>query len=109
MGVGPSGEWRLAGQAPLAVADTPVSGIAGISGEATPAANLRGIGLAVPAGDTSIDLALPNAEASDTYAVIVRLSWIASHAVTHTTAQEFTVEWDRPAPAGARLDWILVR
>ena len=109
LGVGPAGSFAITGAAPLAVAGKPVAAVAGLSGDATPAANLRGVGVGVPAGSTSLEVALSRPEASDTYAVIVRPSWIASHAVTRTDTRGFTVEFDRPAPADARIDWLLVR
>jgi len=36
-------------------------------------------------------------------------TWLSSRAVTARTADGFRVEFDRPAPEGATLDWMLVR
>ena len=107
--VSAAGILAIGGAAPLAITGGPVAAVAGLSGDATPAANLRGIGVTVPAGSTSLEVALPRPEASDFYAVIVRPSWITSHAVTRTTVGSFTVEFDSPAPTDARIDWLLVR
>ncbi len=81
----------------------------GLSGDDKPAKNLRGKNIAVKAGATSIDIALPNAEADGEYAVFLELTWLTNRAVTKRTAEGFTVTFDKAAPADGKLDWMIVR
>jgi hypothetical protein len=39
----------------------------------------------------------------------LELSWLTDRAVAEKTADGFTVTFAKPAPAGAKLDWMLVR
>jgi hypothetical protein len=81
----------------------------GLSATGTPAANLRGIDLAVPAGGTLVQVAFPRAEADAAYAVSLTPSWLTQVAVSAKAPQGFTVQFGTAAPAGATLDWVLVR
>ncbi|MBI2195192.1 MAG: hypothetical protein HYU36_24700 [Planctomycetes bacterium] len=87
----------------------PVNGVQGISGSTTPANNLRGKNLPVQAGNTTVRVSFPRPEADADYAVFVEQSWLSSRAVRDQTAEGFSVEFDRPAPEGARLHWMIVR
>jgi hypothetical protein len=82
---------------------------AGLSGEAAPARNLRGKNIPVPAGATELAVAFPVAEADGDYSVFVEQNWLGNRAVTAQTAQGFTVAFDKSAPAGAKLHWLIVR
>ena len=75
----------------------------------TPAKNLRGKNVSVKTGETKITVAFPIAEADENYAVFVEQNWLTNRAVVRKEATGFTVEFERPAPKDARLDWILVR
>ncbi len=86
-----------------------VQGVRGLSGTEQPAANLRGIGLAVPAGATQFDVTFPRAEADAAYAISVTPSWLTALAVPQQTAKGFTVQFATAAPEGATLHWVLVR
>lgn len=86
-----------------------VSGVGGLSGDATPARNLRGKNVPVGAGQTSVRVKLPHPEADADYAVFVEQSWIANRAISEKTAEGFTVTFDKNAPEKATLDWMLVR
>jgi hypothetical protein len=81
----------------------------GLSADAVPAHNLRGKGVAVPAGSTELTVTFPTAEADAAYAVFVEQTWLANRAITAKTPTGFTVQFASPAPAGATLDWLLVR
>jgi hypothetical protein len=82
----------------------------GISATETPANNLRGINVSVPAGTASLDITLPVAEWDVTYAVSVTCSWATTTAVTAKGTTGFTVALGTPPPAaGGTLDWLLVR
>ncbi|NDC62997.1 MAG: hypothetical protein EBZ59_03210 [Planctomycetia bacterium] len=81
----------------------------GLSGGETPARNLRGKGVAVKAGASEATIAFPAAEADGDYAVFLELTWLTNRAVTRRTAEGFTVTFDKPAPADAKLDWMIVR
>ncbi|MCG3150150.1 MAG: hypothetical protein PCFJNLEI_03628 [Verrucomicrobiae bacterium] len=82
---------------------------AGLSGDRTPARNLRGKNVAVNAGDTRVTVAFPVAEADGEYAVFLEQNWISNRAVVKKDASGFTVEFEKPAPGTARLDWLVVR
>ncbi|OPZ81322.1 MAG: hypothetical protein BWY76_03069 [bacterium ADurb.Bin429] len=127
MGVSNNGDlelwWRTRGYkgevggVDLAGADlVEVSGLAGnratefyAIGGAGKAANFRGVQVAVPQGAESFTVTFPTAEKDGAYAVTVSPSWMTAHAVTERTAAGFTVRFNRPAPAGATVDWMLVR
>lgn len=84
-------------------------GAAGLSGEAMPARNLRGKDIPVKAGETRLTVTFPNEEADASYAVFIEQSWLSNRAIIKKEAKGFTVEFEKPAPAEARLDWFLVR
>jgi hypothetical protein len=48
-------------------------------------------------------------EVDDAFTVVVSLSWPAASAISRQTATGFTVDFGRPAPANATLDWALIR
>ena len=81
----------------------------GLSGSTAPARNLRGKNVKVAAGATSATVAFPAAEADADYAAFVETSWLADRAVAEKAASGFTVQFARPAPDGATLDWMIVR
>lgn len=86
-----------------------VSGVAGLSGESQPAKNLRGKNLAIKSEATIIQVKFPQAESDDDYAVFLELSWLTERAITQKTADGFTVTFSKPAPNGAKLDWMILR
>lgn len=81
----------------------------GLSGDDKPSRNLRGKNIAVKAGQTSVEVAFPAAEADEDFAVFVEQSWITNRAIVKKAAGGFTVQFEKPAPEGAKLDWMLVR
>ncbi len=81
----------------------------GLSATEKPARNLRGIAAKVPAGATSFNVAFPQPEPDVTYAVFVEQSWLTARAVTEQTEKGFKVAFDKPAPEGATLHWLVVR
>jgi hypothetical protein len=108
---GPPGGLDLAGQG--------LSSLGGLAGakqadyyappDAPKANNFRQVKAPVPAGARSFVVTFPTPEADEKYAVVVSPSWMTNHAVTKVGPGGFTVEFDRPAPAGGTLDWMLVR
>ncbi len=86
-----------------------VQGIRGLSATDKPAANLRGMDIAIPAGATEFALAFPTPETDAAYAVSVTPSWMTALCVPTKTDKGFTVQFATPAPAGAKLDWVIVR
>jgi hypothetical protein len=82
---------------------------AGISATATPARNLRGIQVPVPAGATTLDIVFVQPEADAAYSLTVQPNWFTLDRVATRTATGFTVEFQTAAPAGATLDWQLLR
>jgi hypothetical protein len=109
LGVDEFGIFRQQGNAPIALSQTPMTQVGGLSTTQTKAANLSGCGVAVPAGKTVFHFALPVAEPDRAYVVTVRPSWITNYAVTKQTKDGVEVEFDRPAPKDAKLDWLLIR
>ena len=78
-------------------------------GDAQPARNLRGKNVAVTANATSLQVKFPTAEADSDYAVFIEQTWLGARAITDKTPEGFTITFDKPAPANAKLDWMLVR
>jgi hypothetical protein len=87
----------------------PASGLTGLSGDATPARNLRGKNIPVKAGERSIQIRFPQPEADPDYAVFVEQTWLTNRAITDKTAEGFTVTFADDAPEHASIDWMLVR
>jgi len=83
--------------------------VQGLSGTDQPAANLRGINLAVTEGAQEYQVRFAQPEQDAHYAVSVTPSWMTNLCVPEKTANGFTVQFSTPAPAGARMDWIVVR
>jgi hypothetical protein len=86
-----------------------VSGVTGLSGDAKPAKNLRGKNVAVAANAATLHVKFPVAEADADYAVFLEQSWLGARAITEKTSTGFTVTFEKPAPAKATVDWMLVR
>jgi hypothetical protein len=86
-----------------------VSGVAGLSGDAKPARNLRGKSVAVAAGEKSVRIRFGEAESDGDYAVFVEQSWITTRAVSDKTPDGFTITFATAAPEKGTLDWMLVR
>lgn len=85
------------------------SAVTGLSGDAQPARNLRGKNLAVPTNAASVKVKFPTPEADADYAVFLEQSWLGARAITDKTPEGFTITFDKPAPAKATVDWMLVR
>ncbi|MCE9608557.1 MAG: hypothetical protein K8U03_27035 [Planctomycetia bacterium] len=86
-----------------------VTSVAGLSGDDKPARNLRGKNVAVANAETSVRIKFATAEADGDYAVFVEQSWLGNRAISEKGPEGFTVTFDKPAPANATLDWMLVR
>jgi hypothetical protein len=84
-------------------------GAAGLSADVQPARNLRGKNVPVKEGATSASIVFSFEEIDASYAVFVEQNWIANRAVTRKDPRGFTVQFEKPAPDGARLDWMIVR
>ena len=81
----------------------------GLSADATPARNLRGKNVVIEHGATSITITFAVPESDENYAVFVDQNWLTGRAVTTKLPTGFTVEFEKPAPAGAKFDWMIVR
>ncbi|QDU30400.1 hypothetical protein ETAA8_55400 [Anatilimnocola aggregata] len=102
-----TGEFQLAGGG--LNSGGAVSGVAGLSGDDRAAMNLRGKNLVVAGEATTLKVKFPRPEADGDYAVFLELSWLTERAVSDKTAEGFTVTFAKPAPANAKLDWMIVR
>jgi len=65
----------------------------------------HGLGVTNPATRSRVSSVSPTA----TKVLIVEQSWLGNRAISDKTADGFTVTFDKPAPSGATLDWMLVR
>jgi len=101
------GGFALAG-GPTAVDALNVSAEGGISAGALPARNLRGIGVAVRENRTELTVSFQRPEADAAYALHVQPSWFTA-VTAEKTESGFTARFEKPAPANAKIDWILVR
>jgi len=87
----------------------PIS-VTGLSADnKTPSRNLRGKDVAVPAGAMSVPIIFVNEEADASYAVFVEQNWLGIRAITKKETKGFTIQFEKPAPADAKLDWMIVR
>lgn len=86
-----------------------VSGVAGLSGESTPARNLRGKNVRVEAGKSSLHVRFTQPESDAEYAVFVEQSWLTNRAISDKTSKGFTITFSSVAPDNATIDWLLVR
>ncbi len=86
-----------------------LTAVSGLSGTKTPAKNLRGIAVPVPAGVRQVVVPFPHREADANYAIFVQPNWLTAHAVSGRTESGFTVEFAQPSASGAHLHWMLVR
>lgn len=102
-----SGDFALRGGA-TTVAGLRVEPAGGISAGDQPARNLRGIAVPVADGATELTVTFPRPEADVRYALHAQPSWFTA-AIVEKTPTGFTVRFEKPAPAGATLDWILIR
>jgi hypothetical protein len=110
LGVENDGGFLLSSRAPLNLQGQSLTQVAGIApNPKEKASNLRGRAVPVPAGAARLRVTFQKPEIDKTYTVVVRGNWIANHAVTLQDAAGFTVEFDRPAPANAALDWMLTQ
>jgi hypothetical protein len=71
--------------------------------------NFRALDVPVEPGKKSLRVTFAKAESSADYTVIARPSWITNHAIKELSAEGFTVIFDRPAPTGATINWLLTR
>ncbi len=83
--------------------------VAGLSASSTPAKNLRGIDVPVPEGVTEWTVTFATAEEDAEYAVTIQPNWMTMDRTVDKQAEGFTVAFSAPAPAGAALDWHLLR
>jgi hypothetical protein len=81
----------------------------GVSADKEPSHNLRGKNVPVKAGETTVAVAFPVEEADPDYAVFIEQSWLSNRAVVKKESKGFTVQFEKPAPDEAKLDWMIVR
>ncbi len=86
-----------------------LQGLRGLSGSEKPAMNLRGINVPVPEGAQELTVDFPTPESDAAYAVNITPTWLTAFCVAKKTEKGFTVQFATPAPAGASLDWVIVR
>jgi hypothetical protein len=87
----------------------PVTAVRGISGSTIAARNLCGKNIAVAVGKRSFAVKFSEVETDADYAVLIEQSWFANRAVANKRKTGFTVVFDKPAPRGATIDWMIIR
>jgi hypothetical protein len=101
--------YRLAGAKSIDMANASIIQVGGLSDSSQPAANLRGINIAVGSGMNSIDVTFPIEESDTAYGIQVTPSWPTTAAVTAKNTTGFTVWFGTPPSEGDMFDWFLVR
>jgi len=81
----------------------------GLSADEKPARNLRGKNVPIKTGEMTVEVAFATAELDGDYAVFIEQNWISNRAVVKKDAKGFTVQFEKPAAAGAAIDWMIVR
>jgi hypothetical protein len=102
-----SGEFQLQGNGLRT--NGPITAAAGLSGDATPARNLRGKNVRMEEKAASLRIQFPTAEKDGDYAVFVEQSWLTQRAISDKGPAGFTITFGTPAPAEAKVDWFIVR
>ena len=82
---------------------------AGLSATTTPAKNLSAINVKVTAGALEHKVLFKQPEDNAAYGILVDCSWLTQKGVVSKTKNGFKVTFGTGAPAGATLDWLLVR
>ncbi len=109
MEVSEAGGMILSGGASLALANEPLTRSMGLSAGTDAARSLRGVGVRLVPGARQAAIVFERPEPDAAFAIVVSLSWPAEKAVPKQSPAGFTVEFSRPAPTGATLDWTLIR
>jgi hypothetical protein len=81
----------------------------GLSATVAAAKNLRGIDVAVTAGDRLVVVNFAEPEPDARYSLCVQPNWLTAAAVTEKRPGGFRVEFSEAAPADATIDWQLIR
>lgn len=68
-----------------------------------------GVKVAVPATATTLALVWGSTESDPNYGVLVTPSWLTTVRVTGRTSLGCTVDFGTAAPAGATIDYLVVR
>ncbi len=87
----------------------PVTEVAGLSGDKTQARNLRGKNVPVDEKAEKFSIKFDHPEADGDYAVFIEQSWLTNRAVVEKGPNGFSVTFATAAPAGAKIDWMIVR
>ncbi len=109
LGVESNGCLNFSPGAPLDLAGHGIADASGLAGQATRSSNLRGIHIPVAKGESRAIISFPTSQPDAAYALVIRPSWPADHAISKQTSAGFEVLFDSPAPDGAVLDWVLVQ
>lgn len=94
---------------PLELNSRGITGQRGISATEKEARNLRGIDVAVKAGESVLELKFTRPEPDAAYSINVQPNWNTNDWISSKRADGFTVEFSTPAVPGAKIDWQLIR
>jgi hypothetical protein len=81
----------------------------GTTGLNSESGNFRALEVNVELGKKSLRVTFAKPESSADYTVIARPNWVTNHAIKELSPEGFTVIFDRPAPQGASVNWLLTR
>ncbi len=86
-----------------------VAEVQGLSGDKIQSRNLRGKNIPVEANSASLHIKFPQPESDGDYAVFIEQTWLTNRAISEKGPDGFTITFASPAPAGAKVDWMIVR
>lgn len=107
--VGPSTGSLVYSGGPLDLQDRGSVRQGGLSATATPARNLRGVGVPVPKAARRLDVKFDRPEADGAYSVVVQPGWFTRDRVAEKRPDGFTGEFSEPAPERGTIDWQMIR
>jgi hypothetical protein len=93
----------------LKVTDKLVTGTIIVEGDLVLDDNRKGANVEVPKGDRKLEVKFGRKQRDGNYTIQLTPSWVTAYGVTNKTDDGFTVEFDKKAPKGAKLDWTSIR
>lgn len=104
----PAGSMNIEGKG-ISLSAQPMKGVKSISAGNSFGNNLRGINIPVDNGRKEIKITFKEKEPDAEYSLTIQPSWFTRCAVSAKNNDGFTVLFDTPAPADAKIDWQLIR
>jgi hypothetical protein len=80
-----------------------------VAGDIITAASRHGTNVSVTQSSTEMVVNLSSAQRDTAYTLQITPSWVTAYGVVHKGTNSFTVDFDKPAPASATFDWLIIR